>query len=396
MYALLVASCFAASAVNAQQADGNKRVKAYMVADAHLDTQWNWDIQTTIKSYVWKTLTQNLYLLKTYPNYVFNFEGAVKYSWMKEYYPNEFEQMKQYVANGRWHLTGSGWDANETVIVSPESWLRNILIGQTFYRQEFGKEGTDVFLPDCFGFGYDLPTLAAHCGLIGFSSQKLGWRENPFYEGNKKYPYTIGLWQGIDGSRIMMTHGFSYGQRFKDEDLSANEKIQKEITESPLGMVYRYYGTGDTGGSPTIPSVRALEKGIKGNGPVEIISSTSDRLYKEFMPFDKHPELPVFDGELLMDVHGTGCYTSQAAMKLYNRQNEHLGDAYWMGGRKNEARFQWNHALTLKDDSGEVKPEEIKQKLANGIDTYAPLAFDQAQIEQSIAEINNEGATSEK
>ena len=171
MYALLVASCFAASAVNAQQADGNKRVKAYMVADAHLDTQWNWDIQTTIKSYVWKTLTQNLYLLKTYPNYVFNFEGAVKYSWMKEYYPNEFEQMKQYVANGRWHLTGSGWDANETVIVSPESWLRNILIGQTFYRQEFGKESTDVFLPDCFGFGYDLPTLAAHCGLIGFSSQ---------------------------------------------------------------------------------------------------------------------------------------------------------------------------------------------------------------------------------
>ena len=43
--------------------------------------------------------------------------------------------------------------------------------------------------------------------------------------------------------------------------------------------------------------------------------------------FNNHPELPVFDGELLMDVHGTGCYTSQAAMKLYNRQNEQLGDA---------------------------------------------------------------------
>lgn len=28
-----------------------------------------------------------------------------------------------------------------------------------------------------------------------------------------------------------------------------------------------------------------------------------------------------------MDVHGTGCYTSQAAMKLYNRQNDLLGDA---------------------------------------------------------------------
>ncbi len=45
------------------------------------------------------------------------------------------------------------------------------------------------------------------------------------------------------------------------------------------------------------------------------------------MPYSAHPELPKYDGELLMDVHGTGCYTSQAAMKLYNRQNELLGDA---------------------------------------------------------------------
>ena len=34
-----------------------KKAKAYMVADAHLDTQWNWDIQTTIKDYVWNTTT---------------------------------------------------------------------------------------------------------------------------------------------------------------------------------------------------------------------------------------------------------------------------------------------------------------------------------------------------
>lgn len=312
-----------AQAQNAETA----RPKAYMVADAHLDTQWNWDIQTTIKRYVWKTLTQNLHLLKTYPDYVFNFEGAIKYAWMKEYFPKEYEEVKKYVAQGRWHLTGTSWDANETVIVSPESWLRNALLGQTFYRDEFGKESTDVFLPDCFGFGYDLPTLAAHCGLIGFSSQKVGWRVHPFFENKKKYPFTIGLWQGIDGSRIMMAHGFAYGERFKDVDISDNAKLKREIAESPLNMVYRYYGTGDTGGSPNVPSVRAVEKGIKGNGPIQIISATSDQLYKDFLPFDKHPELPVYDGELLMDVHGTGCYTSQAAMKLYNRQNEHLADA---------------------------------------------------------------------
>lgn len=32
----------------AQDDTAKKKVKAYMVSDAHLDTQWNWDIQTTI------------------------------------------------------------------------------------------------------------------------------------------------------------------------------------------------------------------------------------------------------------------------------------------------------------------------------------------------------------
>ena len=96
---------------------------------------------------------------------------------------------------------------------------------------------------------------------------------------------------------------------------------------NPFNIVYRYYGTGDTGGSPNLASVRSVEKDIKGDGPVEVISATSDQMFKDFMPYDKHPELPVFDGELLMDVHGTGCYTSEAAMKLYNRQNEVLANA---------------------------------------------------------------------
>lgn len=322
------------------QGTTEKTGTVYLVSDAHLDTQWNWDIQTTIREYVKKTLDQNLYLLGKYPDYVFNFEGAVKYSWMKEYYPEQFEQMKKYVENGRWHLTGSSWDAAETVICSSESLLRNITLGQTFYRQEFGKEGTDIFLPDCFGFPYNLPTLAAHCGLIGFSSQKLGWRENPFYEGNKKYPFPVGIWQGVDGSRIMMAHGYGYGQRFKDEDISNSNMLKNELKESSINVIYRYYGTGDTGGSPDIPSVRAMEKGLNGNGPLKIISATSDQLYKDYLPFDKHPELPVANDEMTMDVHGTGCYTSQAAMKYYNRQNEHLGDAaeraavttQWLGG----------------------------------------------------------------
>lgn len=303
-----------------------EKAKAYLVSDAHLDTQWNWDIQTTIKEYVWNTISQNLFLLEKYPNYVFNFEGGVKYSWMKEYYPREYEVLKKYVKEGRWHVTGTSWDATDAIVPSIESAIRNILLGQEYYRSEFGVESTDIFLPDCFGFGWTLPTVAKHCGLIGFSSQKLGWRNNPMH-GDKKFPYTVGLWKGVDGSTIMMAHGFDYGKKWNLEDLSKNEQLQKRVKESPLDVVYHYYGTGDIGGSPTLNSVDAVETSLKGEGPLQIISATSDQLYKDYLPFENHPDLPMYDGELLMDVHGTGCYTSQAAMKLYNRQNELLGDA---------------------------------------------------------------------
>lgn len=303
-----------------------QKAKAYMVADAHLDTQWNWDIQTTIKEYVWNTLNQNLFLLNQYPDYIFNFEGGVKYAWMKEYYPREYELMKAFVKAGRWHVSGASWDATDTLVPSIESFIRNIMLGQEFYRKELGVESTDIFLPDCFGFGWTLPTVAAHCGLIGFSSQKLDWRNNPFY-GKSKHPFTVGLWKGVDGASVMLAHGYDYGRRWDNEDLSENKYLMELSKCTPLNTVYRYYGTGDVGGSPTIASVASVEKGIKGDGPLKIISATSDQLFKDYQPYGSHPELPVFDGELLMDVHGTGCYTSQAAMKLYNRQNELLGDA---------------------------------------------------------------------
>ena len=43
--------------VCAQEVKPEKKATAYMVADAHLDTQWNWDIQTV--SYTHLTLPTN-------------------------------------------------------------------------------------------------------------------------------------------------------------------------------------------------------------------------------------------------------------------------------------------------------------------------------------------------
>lgn len=319
-----------------------EKPKVYLVSNAHFDSQWNWDVQTSIRDYVSKTLNQNLFLLKQYPSYVFNFEGGIKYYWMKEYYPEQFEKIKEYIKQGRWHVSGSSWDATDVNIPSPESFTRNILYGQWFYQDEFNVRATDIFLPDCFGFGWTLPTIAAHSGLIGFSTQKLQWRSKPFFENNSKIPFEAGLWQGIDGAKIMLiADAHNYTTRWREHDLSNDSSLIRFAEKSPLKTIYHYYGTGDTGGSPTIESVCSVEKGLAGNGPVQIVSATSDQMYKDYLPYDKHPELPTYNGELLMDVHGTGCYTSQAIMKLYNRKNELLADAAertavvadWLGGQ---------------------------------------------------------------
>lgn len=52
--------------------------------------------------------------------------------------------------------------------------------------------------------------------------------------------------------------------------------------------------------------------------------------------------------------------------------NNHLGDAYWMVGRKDEAGFQWRRVLTLKPDA-KIKADAEK-KLASGLGPQPKLA----------------------
>ena len=259
-----------ACAQGAQPASAEAPGTVYMVADAHLDTQWNWDVQTTIRTYIWNTMVQNFHLFRQYPDYIFNFEGGVKYAWMKEYYPSQYAELKDWIGKGRWHITGSSWDANETIICSPESWIRNILLGQTFYPPGV-RQGGHRCVParPASASLYDAharQTLRADRFLVAEAGMA---RQAVLPGAGRRYPYPFGVWEGIDGSKIFMAHGYNYSQRLPDEDLSSNAMLLREVGESDLRLMYRYYGTGDIGGSPTVPSVRGVMKGMKGNGPLE-------------------------------------------------------------------------------------------------------------------------------
>jgi alpha-mannosidase len=295
----------------------------YVVGTSHLDSQWNWTVQDSIRQFVPNTFFENFKRFEQYPNYTFNYEGAIHYMWFKEYYPEAWPTLKKYVDSGRWRLSGSWINAVDVNVPSSESLMRQALYGNWFFRHEFGKTSHDVYLPDCFGFGFALPSIAAHSGLSGFTTQKLTWGSS------YGIPFPIGRWKGVDGSTVVAAlNPGDYVTKIRS-DISVDPKWSNDLTSIGNGrkVGLRLFGTGDIGGAPDTETVDWLEKSINNKqGSVEVRNVSADQLSRDLTPEEK-AQLPEYEGELTMKTHGVGCYTSQAAMKRFNRENELLADA---------------------------------------------------------------------
>jgi alpha-mannosidase len=212
--ALLAAGCvltaFAAHAQSPQKPDLEQQPTLYAVGYAHLDTEWRWEYPQVIDEYIPNTMHANFALFEKYPHYIFNFTGANRYRFMKEYYPADFAKLKQYVADGRWYPAGSSVEEGDVNAPSAESIIRQVLYGNEWFRREFGKASAEYMLPDCFGFPADLPTILAHSGVRGFSTQKLTWGSSADGGGPDSLektpegtPFNVGVWVGPDGESVL-------------------------------------------------------------------------------------------------------------------------------------------------------------------------------------------------
>ncbi len=317
--------------------DLSKQKTLYVVGYAHLDTQWCWTYPQTIREFLRNTLHDNFRLFEKYPNYVFNFSGSRRYQMMKEYYPEDYETLKKYVAAGRWYPAGSSVDEEDANVPSTESLIRHVLYGHEYFRHEFGKASEEFMLPDCFGFPAGLPSVLAHCGLRGFSTQKLTWGSA------NGIPFKVGVWEGPDGQSVIAALDPGEYTGNVGNDLSHDGgwlgRIDNTGKISGVFADYHYFGTGDRGGAPGEGTVAWVERSIAGDGPVHVVEAPADRMFKEITDEQKS-HLPHYKGDLLLTKHSAGSVTSQAYMKRWNRKNELLADAaeraavaaMWMGG----------------------------------------------------------------
>jgi len=301
--------------------------KIYTVATSHLDTVWSWDFETTVSQYIYNTLVDNFKLFEKYPSYKFSFEGSYRYELMEEYYPELFDKMKDYIAKGRWNVCGSAFENGDTNIPSPEALFRNILFGNSYFDEKFGKRSVDIYLPDCFGFGWALPAIERHSNLMGFTTQKLAW--------GSAYgiPFDIGKWQGVDGSEVYASinpHDYYYTlTKLRDWDFVLNKF--KENEKYDLNDTYIFHGIGDRGGAPDEKSVAFVEEEIKKNdeSDIEVIAASADEIYHDIennYTDEQKAKLPVWKNEFVMQNHGVGGYTSRAIGKRWNRRCEELAD----------------------------------------------------------------------
>lgn len=326
----------------------------YCVGYAHLDTQWRWDYCTTIDRYIRDTLEQNFALFEKHPSYVFSFTGSARYEMMREYYPELYKKLKGYIAAGRWFVSGSSVDEGDVNVPSAEAIIRQVLYGNQFFRREFGKESVDFMLPDCFGFPASLPSIWAHCGLKGFSTQKLTWGSA------NGIPFKIGRWIGPDGKHIVaaLDPGSYAGALSGRVDTNPDWVARVNQNGEKYGVFadFHYYGVGDQGGAPK-PEDVANYVASQGNadGKITVALTSSDQLFRDLTPAQV-ARLPEYKGDLLLTEHSAGTLTSQSYMKRWNRMNENLADAAerasvaatWLGGAsypREKLRQAWVRAL---------------------------------------------------
>jgi alpha-mannosidase len=297
-----------APAVNGQTMKGTDITQTpnlYVVPYAHLDTQWRWEFPQVISEYLLKTLRVNFDYIDKYPHYVFNWTGSNRYRLMKEYYPNDYARMKQYVAEGRWYPAGSSVEEGDVNLPSAEGIFRQILYGNTYFRHDFGKASSEYMLPDCFGFPASLPSILAHAGVKGFSTQKLSaaWQPAAKVGGPDSpeqtpegIPFNVGLWVGPDGKTVMAAlNPGGYGSNVYTDlsktpgapppppELTDEQKAKLtpqqlrffsrprmqevdwvkriDIDGKATGVFadYKYIGTGDIGGATLESTVKMME-----------------------------------------------------------------------------------------------------------------------------------------
>ncbi|MGN0907468.1 MAG: alpha-mannosidase, partial [Bullifex sp.] len=240
----------------------------------------------------------------------------------------------------------------DNMLSSGEGLIRNFLYGKQLTEKLFPGYRPDTYVvPDSFGYNGNLPQIMKGCGIDYFITSKLSWNDT------NHFPFEKFIWRGIDGSTVKayMIPGSYNGENTPSFIMSMWDKItNKDVQSSQILTI----GEGDGGGGTTRDDIEILKrlKDIQGC-PRSSWSKVSDSLRKIFSETE---DIPVYDGELYLELH-RGTYTSQARTKQgYRRMNASLHNAeYMIASAWAEGRLSDSDAEKLNDEVRELWKQTV-------------------------------------
>ena len=306
----------------------------HCIGHTHIDVEWRWERNQT-REKVQRSIATVLSLMEQYPEYRFTMTQPELYRYLKEEAPEKYEKVRALAQQGRWEPEGAMWVECDCNLVSGESFVRQLLYGKEFFKEQFDKESRVLFLPDVFGYSAALPQIMKKSGVDYFVTSKISWNET------NTMPYDSFLWKGIDGTEIFSS--FITTQPAKPNHETVRYTGYSGIIEPSrvMGAWDRYqqkefnknvlltYGYGDGGGGPTrqmLERQRRLAKGLPGL-PVTKLDFLLPYLEDSYREFTENSRkllrAPKWVGELYLEYH-RGTYTTMAKNKRANRKAELL------------------------------------------------------------------------
>lgn len=280
----------------------------HLVCNAHLDIVWLWEIEEGIAETL-STFRTAADFCEEYDGFVFNHNEAILYQWIEEHDPPLFKRIQKLVREGKWHIMGGWYLQPDCNMPSGESFVRHILLGKTYFIDQFGSEPTTCINFDAFGHTRGLVEILRKANYNAY----LFCRPEP---DMIPLPGEDFLWEGFGGNHILCHRAYNSYESHRGE---AHKKIQDWISQGQgihPGMVL--WGIGNHGGGPSRIDCENIRNLQSEQEEYTLLHSTPEAYFSDLVQSGR--TLPVYRG--LLNPRYIGCYTTQIRIKQLHRKLE--------------------------------------------------------------------------
>ncbi len=282
----------------------------HMIGNAHIDPVWLWPWKEGVQE-VLASFRSALDRMEEDPGFCFTASSAAFYAWVERIDPAMFAEIQARVAEGRWEVAGGWWIEPDCNVPGGESFARQALYAQRYFRKKFGNPARVGYAIDSFGHNAVLPQLLTQSGLDAYVFMRPGPHE-------KDLPGRLFWWEADDGSRVL-TYQLPFRYNAWGEDLAPHVRRCAAEMKAPVDTLACFYGVGNHGGGPTRENIATIHD-LDGSPDLPRLRfSTLRRFFNAVR--DAHWPLPVVHDEL--QHHASGCYAAHSGIKRWNRRAEH-------------------------------------------------------------------------